>query len=99
MGWETSRDGTYSLEVAVALGTNVNMAQVLVQNRVAVAVPSRPDVVKAIGVTTKKRSPDILLAISLYSETNPDTGKSYFDALYLSNYATIHLKDAVARVE
>src|SRR5438874_2642516 len=65
----------------------------------AIAAPTLPDVVKAIGVTTKKRSPDILLAISLYSETNPETGKPYFDALYLSNYATIHVKDAIARVE
>src|SRR5256885_8983156 len=75
------------------------MAQVLVQNRVAIAEPTLPDVVRAIGVTTKKRSPDILLGISLYSEDNPETGDPYYDSLYLSNYATIHLKDAVARVE
>src|SRR5205823_4503402 len=55
--------------------------------------------VKAIGVTTKKRSPDILLAINLYSEDNPETGRPYYDALYLSNYATIQLKDALARLE
>ncbi len=96
---QSNNDGTYSLDVTFELGTNVNNAQVLVQNRVAIAVPTLPDVVKAIGVTTKKRSPDILLAISLYSETNPETGQPYFDALYLSNYATIHIKDAVARVE
>src|SRR5205823_12254822 len=58
-----------------------------------------PDVVRAIGVTTKKRSPDILLGISLYSDVNPETGRPYHDALYLSNYATIQLKDTVARVE
>src|SRR5947209_6570146 len=52
-----------------------------------------------IAVATKKRSPDILLGISLYSEDNPETGRPYYDALYLSNYATIQLKDAVARVE
>src|SRR5437868_1936650 len=75
------------------------MAQVLVQNRVAIAEPTLPDVVRTIGVTTKKRSPAILLGISLYSEDNPETGKPYYDALYLSNYATIQLKDAVARVE
>src|SRR5438132_2154041 len=96
---QSNNDGSYSLDVTFELGTNVNMAQVLVQNRVAIAVPTLPDVVKAIGVTTKKRSPDILLGISLYSETNPETGKPYFDALYLSNYATINLKDAIARVE
>src|SRR5207302_1397802 len=66
---------------------------------VAIAAPTLPDVVKNIGVTTKKRSPDILLGISLYAEDNPETGRSYYDALYLSNYATIQLKDAVSRVE
>src|SRR6202007_3216460 len=81
------------------LGTNVNMAQVLVQNRVAVAEPTLPDVVRTIGVATKKRAPDVLLGISLYSDENPETGRPYFDALYMSNYATIQVKDAVARVE
>src|SRR6266568_543491 len=91
MSSQSSNDGSYVLDVTFALGTDVNMAQVLVQNRVAIGEPTLPDVVRAIGVTTKKRSPDILLGISLYSETNPETGKPYFDALYLSNYATIHL--------
>jgi multidrug efflux pump len=72
---------------------------VLVQNRVAIAQPTLPDVVKAIGVTVKKRSPDILLVVNLYSETNPNTDKPYFDQLYLSNYATIQLLDALARLE
>src|SRR5438093_4979515 len=99
MSSQSNNDGSYSLDVTFELGTNVNMAQVLVQNRVAIAEPTLPDVVRAIGVTTKKRSPDILLGISLYSEANPETGQPYHDSLYLSNYATIHLKDAVARVE
>src|SRR5260221_4572584 len=75
------------------------MAQVLVQNRVAIAVPTLPDVVRAIGVTVKKQSPDILLAVSLFSEDNPEDGQPYYDQLYMSNYATIQLKDALARVE
>jgi multidrug efflux pump subunit AcrB len=99
MSSQSNNDGSYTLDVTFELGTNVNMAQVLVQNRVAIAEPSLPDVVRAIGVTTKKRSPDILLGISLYSEDNPETGRPYYDSLYLSNYATIQLKDAVARVE
>src|SRR3989449_9499744 len=99
MSSQSGNDGSYTLDVTFALGTDVNMAQVLVQNRVAIAEPILPDVVRAIGVTTKKRSPDILLGISLYSEDNPETGRPYYDALYLSNYATIQLKDAVARVE
>src|SRR6202521_2634564 len=99
MSSQSNNDGSYVLDVAFALGTDVNMAQVLVQNRVAIAEPSLPDVVRAIGVTTKKQSPDILLAVSLYSEDNPETGRPYYDQLYLSNYATIQLKDALARVE
>src|SRR5882757_2963738 len=99
MSSQSNNDGSYSLDVTFALGTDVNMAQVLVQNRVAVAEPTLPDVVRTIGVTVKKRSPDILLAIGLYSEANPETGRPYYDQLYMSNYATIQLKDALARVE
>ncbi len=99
MSSQSNNDGSYSLDVTFALGTDINMAQVLVQNRVAIAQPTLPDVVKAIGVTVKKRSPDILLAIGLYSEPNPETGRPYYDQLYMSNYATIQLKDALARVE
>src|SRR5712692_4125446 len=99
MSSQSNNDGSYTLDVTFDLGTNVNMAQVLVQNRVAIAEPTLPDVVRAIGVSTKKRSPDVLLGISLYSEDNPETGRPYYDQLYLSNYATIQLKDAVARVE
>ena len=57
MSSQSTNDGTYTLDVTFELGTDLNMAQVLVQNRVAIAEPSLPDVVKAIGVTTKKRSP------------------------------------------
>src|SRR5208337_3220650 len=96
---QSNNDGSYTLDVTFEIGTDVNMAQVLVQNRVAIAQPSLPDVVKNIGVTTKKRAADILLAISLYSEDNPATGRPYYDALYMSNYATIELKDAIARLE
>jgi multidrug efflux pump subunit AcrB len=99
MSSQSNNDGSYTLDVTFALGTDINMAQVLVQNRVAIAEPTLPDVVKAIGVTVKKRSPDILLAIGLYSDVNPETGRPYYDQLYMSNYATIQLKDALARVE
>src|SRR5437660_4056771 len=78
MSSQSSNDGSYTLDVTFALGTDVNMAQVLVQNRVAIAQPTLPDVVKAIGVTVKKRSPDILLVVNLYSEDNPSTSKPYF---------------------
>ena len=99
MSSQSNNDGSYTLDVTFEIGTDVNMAQVLVQNRVAIAEPTLPDVVRAIGVTTKKRSPDILLAVSLYSEDNPATGRPYYDSLYLSNYATIQLKDAISRLE
>ncbi len=61
MSSQSNNDGSYTLDVTFELGTDVNMAQVLVQNRVAIAQPTLPDVVQAIGVTVKKRSPDILL--------------------------------------
>src|SRR3954453_14577329 len=77
MSSQSNTDGTYTLDVTFELGTNVNIAQVLVQNRVAIATPVLPDVVKAIGVAVKKRSPDVLLGISLYSEDDPATGKPY----------------------
>jgi multidrug efflux pump len=97
MSSQSSNDGSYTLDVTFALGTDVNMAQVLVQNRVAIAQPTLPDVVKAIGVTVKKRSPDILLVVNLYSEDDSATGRPYYDQLYLSNYATIQLLDELAR--
>src|SRR5207302_7398324 len=99
MSSQSNNDGSYTLDVTFELGTDVNMAQVLVQNRVAIAEPTLPDVTRAIGVTVKKRSPDILLGVSLYAEDNPETGRPYYDQLYMSNYATIQLKDALARVE
>jgi multidrug efflux pump len=99
MSSQSNYDGSYTLDVTFEIGTNVNMAQVLVQNRVAIAEPTLPDVVQTIGVAVKKRTPDVLLGISLYSEDDPQTGRPYYDSLYLSNYATINVKDAIARVE
>jgi len=99
MSSQSSNDGSYSLDVTFELGTDLNMAQVLVQNRVAIAQPVLPDVVKSVGVTVKKRSPDILLIVNLISGINPDTKRPYYDALYMSNYATIQLLDALARLK
>src|SRR5205814_7481791 len=83
MSSQSGNDGSYTLDVTFALGTDVNMAQVLVQNRVAIAEPTLPDVVRAIGVTVKKRSPDILLVANLTSDDDPATGRPYFDRLYI----------------
>ncbi|MCI0456586.1 MAG: efflux RND transporter permease subunit [Gemmataceae bacterium] len=99
MSSQSTNDGTYNLSVTFELGTDLNMAQVLVQNRVSQATPTLPDVVKATGVTVKKKSPSVLLVVNLYSDTDPRTGRPYRDQLYLSNYATIQLKDELARIK
>src|SRR5207245_3945352 len=93
MSSQCANDGTYSLSITFFPDIDVNVAQVLVQNRVNLAVPQLPDVIKQTGVTTRKRSPDILLLVSLNS---PDGSR---DNLYLSNYATLQVKDDLARLE
>ena len=90
---QSNNDGSYSLLVTFKPGVNLNFAQVLVQNRINLALPNLPDVVKQAGVTTRKRNPDILLVIAV----NSPNGR--YDQLYLSNFATIKLKDEIARVE
>ena len=99
MSSQSNNDGSYVLDVTFAVGTDVNIAQVLLQNRVAIAQPALPDIVKAIGVTVRKQSPDILLIVNLYSDVNPDDNQPYYDPLYLGNYATINLLDVLARVD
>src|SRR5262249_29376836 len=99
MSSQSNNDGSYSLDVTFELGTDVNMAQVLVQNRVAIAEPVLPEVVRAIGVITKKRAPHILLGVSVYSDDNPETGRPYYNSLYLSKYSTIQRKDKIAQVK
>jgi multidrug efflux pump len=93
MSSQCSNDGTYMLTVTFKVGTNLNMAQVLVQNRVALAIPVLPDVVKQVGVSTIKRSPDLMLFVNLYS---PD---GRYDQLYLSNYAMLQIRDELARID
>jgi hydrophobe/amphiphile efflux-1 (HAE1) family protein len=92
MASQSTSDGSYTLTVTFKPGMNLNLAQVLVQNRLALAMPSLPDVVRQTGVTTRKRSPDILLTVSLHS-----AGGQY-DQLYLSNYAVLHVRDELARL-
>jgi len=87
-----SADGAYTLTVTFKIGTDVNFAQVLVQNRVASALSSLPDAVQAQGVTVQKTSTAILQIVTLAS---PDRR---FDSLYLANYATINLKDDLSRL-
>lgn len=92
MSSQSSNDGTYNLTVTFAVGTNLDMAQVLVQNRVNLALPLLPSEVKQTGVSVKKKSPSILLVVNL---TSP---KGSRDQLYLSNFATIRLRDELAQV-
>jgi multidrug efflux pump len=90
---QSNNDGSYQLTVTFKPGVNLNFAQVLVQNRINLALPLLPDVVKQAGVTTRKRNPDILMVVALYSPHDR------YDQVYLSNFATIRIKDELARVE
>src|SRR4051812_33427068 len=102
MSSRCTNDGQMLLDVTFKLGTNLDMAQVLVQNRVKIAEAKLPEDVKRQGVTTKKKSPSILLCVNLISEKEADPKTKQerfkFDQLYLSNYATINVKDELARV-
>jgi len=88
----SASDGTYTLTVTFAIGTSLDTAQILVQNRVASALSQLPQAVQAQGVTVQKRSTAILMFVTLSS---PD---DRYDSLYLANYATISLKDELARL-
>jgi hydrophobe/amphiphile efflux-1 (HAE1) family protein len=90
---QATADGNLQLTVTFALGTNLDIAQVLVQNRVAVAEPRLPEEVRRIGVTVRKNSPDLMMVIHLSS---PDASR---DQLYISNYATLQIKDVLARLD
>lgn len=92
MSSQSTNDGAYTLTVSFEIGTDPNMAQVLVQNRVSLAMAQLPQQVQLQGVSTLLRSPSLLLAVSLVSPTNQ------YDDLYLSNYATIFLRDQLLRV-
>ncbi|MBV9457547.1 MAG: efflux RND transporter permease subunit, partial [Bradyrhizobium sp.] len=85
-------DGTYNLTVTFKIGTDLNFAQVLVQNRVSSALAQLPQAVQNQGVTVQKKSTSILLFVTL---TSPD---AKYDSLYLSNYATLNLKDELSRL-
>ncbi|HEV3260099.1 MAG TPA: multidrug efflux RND transporter permease subunit [Gemmataceae bacterium] len=92
MSSQCANDGSYNLTVTFEHGVDLNMAQVLVQNRVSLAMPSLPQVIKQAGVVTRKRSPDILMGFALSSP------HGRYNQLYLSNYALIQVKDELLRV-
>jgi multidrug efflux pump subunit AcrB len=93
MSSQCTNDGTYALTVTFQHGVDLNIAQVLVQNRVSLAQPILPDLVKRNGVAVKKKSTSVLMIINLFS---PDGSRN---DLYLSNYATIQLKDELSRLK
>ncbi len=93
MSSRSTNDGQFLLDVTFEVGTDLDMAQVLVQNRVAIAEAKLPDEVKRLGVTTKKKSPAILMCVNIIS---PD---QRYDQLYLSNFALREVKDELARVK
>ncbi len=93
MSSNSTADGRFTISVSFDLGTNLDIAQVQVQNRVAIAQPRLPPDVRAIGVTVTKSSPDLMMVVHLVS---PDKSR---DTLFISNYATLEIKDALTRVE
>ncbi len=92
MSAQCASDGSMSLTVTFKIGTDLDKAQVLVQNRVAVAEARLPEEVRRLGVTTAKSSPDITLVVNLFS---PD---GRYDQVYVSNYAFLQVKDVLARL-
>ncbi len=93
MSSQMGNDGSYSLSVTFDVGTDLNTALVMVQNRVMLAMPLLPTQVQNQGITIRKRTPDILMIISFYSP------HGRYDDLYLSNYALIHVKDELLRID
>ncbi|MCZ6861454.1 MAG: efflux RND transporter permease subunit, partial [Alphaproteobacteria bacterium] len=90
---QATGDGQLVLQITFALGTDLDTAQVLVQNRVAIAESRLPEEVRRIGVTVRKSSPDMLMVIHISS---PDNSR---DLLYLSNYATLQIRDVLSRLD
>ncbi len=92
MSSQATMDGSLALTVTFRIGTDIDRAQVQVQNRVAQALPRLPEEVRAIGVSTLKSSPAFLMVVHL---TSPD---GRYDSLYLRNYATLNMRDTLARL-
>src|SRR6187200_5778 len=90
---QSTADGRTTITVTFALGTDLDTAQVLVQNRVNIALPRLPEEVRRLGVVTNKNTPDILMVVHIYS---PDNSR---DQLYLSNYTLLNIRDRLARLD
>lgn len=92
MSSASSSSGSYTLTVTFEVGTDIDMATVLVQNRVAIAEGNLPEAVVEQGITTRKQSTDIVLLLALESDS------ALYNGLYLSNYAQLHFTDALSRL-
>ncbi len=92
MSSQSTGEGKLTITVTFRIGTDLNTAQVLTQNRVSDALSRLPDIVQRLGVHVQKSSPNILLVVHLFS---PDHSR---DQLYMSNYATLHVRDSLARL-
>jgi multidrug efflux pump len=92
MASQATSDGVMTLTITFKIGTNLDNAQMQVQNRVSQALPKLPSEVRNLGVTTTKTSPDLLMVVHLYS---PD---SRYDDIYIRNYATLQVRDVLARL-
>src|SRR5262245_51127953 len=93
MASQSTTDGQVSITITFQLGTDLDKAQVLVQNRVVIAEPRLPEIVRRLGVTTQKSSPDLLLVVHLLSPDNR------YDQAYIGNYALINIRDVLARLQ
>jgi HAE1 family hydrophobic/amphiphilic exporter-1 len=88
-----TNDGSMALTVTFKLGTDLDIAQVLVQNRVAIATPRLPEEVRRLGVTTRKSSPDLMMVVHMLSPNES------YDQLYISNYAQLRVRDQLLRLD
>src|SRR6478752_4326819 len=93
MSSNSTSSGVSTITVTFDIGTDINIATLDVQNRVSVAEPALPEIVKRLGLTVRKRNPSIFLALALYSPAGSH------DATFLGNFANIYLKDALLRVK
>lgn len=92
MSSNSTSSGQSNITVTFDIGTDINIATLDVQNRVSVAEPALPDAVKRLGLTTRKRSPSVMIAMAVYSP------KGTHDPRFIGNYTNIYLKDALQRV-
>lgn len=93
MSSQSTADGRVTITVTFKLGTDLDTAQVQVQNRVAIAEPRLPESVRRLGITTKKNSPDLMMVVNMYSPNGT------YDQTYIANYVTLQVKDQLTRID